>query len=288
MLFLRLCREGGTGDGAGGGGGGGAGDYTPPQIDMATALPPEYRENPAFKGKDFVSLVKEHANLQSLIGQRPAGIPGDNATDEEWNKFAGAVRPKDLAEYVLPETEYSKANKRSPEYEKAVREIMAEAGVPKKFFGKGVEKIEALLLDGKKAADAAKAKADADRVAEFESLLDKTYGQEKAKVTDRAKALMVEVVPPELKDKVTSVLKDISNDTLFALTAVLNGVHAKYIAEDTPPGSGNNSGGDATSLQAEAEKLMKSEEYRDWRKPGHDAAKQKVQELFKQISSMKK
>jgi len=49
--------------------------YTPPTLDMATALPPEYRDKPYFKGKDFVSIVKEFDNAQKLIGARPSGIP---------------------------------------------------------------------------------------------------------------------------------------------------------------------------------------------------------------------
>lgn len=302
LQFRRLCRTEG-GDGGGGDGSpattivkvdaaapaaGAAGAYTPPTIDMATALPPEYRELPAFKGKDFVSLVKEHANLQTLIGQRPAGIPGENATDEDWGKFVGTMKPKDLAEYGFPETEYSKAQKRSPEYETAIREIMAEVGVPKKLFGKGVEKIEAFLMNGKKGADAIKAKADSDRNVEFDALLDTTYGKDKSTVTERAKSIMAEVVAPELKDKVTAVLKDIPNDVLFALTAVLNGVHAKYIAEDGPIGGGAPPAGDPSAMQAEAEAIMKSDAYRDWRNPGHEAAKQKAQSIFQKISAMKK
>ncbi len=285
MPFLRISRFP-EGDGTGGGGAGG--DYVPPTIDMATALPPEYRENPAFKGKDFVSLVKEHANLQTLIGQRPAGIPDDKASDEDRGKFLSALRPKDLKEYQFPETEYSKTNKRSSEFETAVREIMAEAGVPKWQFPKAVAKVEAWLMQGQKATLEAKQKATDAQNTEFEALLDKTYGAEKGKVTDRAKVLMLESVAPELKEKVSAVLGNISNDTLFALTAVLNGIHAKYIAEDAPPGGDNPPGGDTSSLQSEAEKIMKSEEYRDWRKPGHEEAKAKVQELFGRIAGAKK
>lgn len=301
LHFIRLCREEGGADGNGGDGSPAsttvkvdagappAPAYTPPSLDMATALPPEYREKPAFKGKDFVTLVKEHDNLQTLLGQRPAGIPGENATDEEWGKFIGTIRPKDLKEYVFPETEHSKANPRSPEFEQAVREIMAEVGAPKKLFGKGVEKIEAILSQGMKGHVEAKAKADAARNIEFDGLLDKTYGKDKGVVTERAKALMVESVAPELKEQVTKVLKDMPNDTLFAITAVLNGIHAKYIAEDNPPGGGNPpAGGDPSALKAEAEALMRSDAYKDWRNPGHESAKQKVQELFKRISPGKK
>lgn len=294
--FLRLYRDPGTGDGAGGTTtvtvdnttppAGGA--YTPPSIDMNTAVPPEFRDHPAIKGKDFVSVIKEHVNVQKLLGQRPQGIPAETASDEEWGKFIDTLRPKDLNEYQFPETDWAKSNKRSPEYEKAMREILAEMGVSKKFAGKGIAKIEAFLAEGQKANEAQKVAAEKARHDEFEKLLDTSFGTQKQAVLDRTKKLMAESVPAEMQAKVAAVLKDIPNDQLFVLTSVLNGIHAKYIAEDTLPGGGDNAGADAASLQAEAETIMKSNAYRDFRDPGHDAAKQKVQSLFGQIAAMKK
>jgi hypothetical protein len=107
-------------------------------------------------------------------------------------------------------------------------------------------------------------------------------------IIDRTKKLMVDSVDVGLKEKVNEVLKNISNDSLFALTAVLDGVYKKYIAEDRSPDGGSNSGGDAAALQAEAQKIMSSPEYKDFRFASHDAAKQRVQDIFKQIASMQK
>lgn len=297
MRFLRLYRfpEGDGGDGGGTavkvdhGVTPPAGGYTPPTIDMTTALPPEFREDPAFKGKDFVSVIKEHANLQKLLGQRPTtGVPAETASDEEWGKFIDTLRPKDSKEYEFPETDFSKANKRSPEYEAAMRDILSEMGVPKKFAGKGIAKIEAFLSQGQQASEAKKVEADKARTTEFEGLIDKSFGTQKQAVLDRTKKLMTESVPAEMQEKVASVLKDIPNDQLFVLTTVLNGIHSKYIAEDAPPGGNGNANGDPATLQSEAEGIMKSPAYKDFRNPGHDAAKQKVQDLFAQIASIKK
>jgi hypothetical protein len=262
--------------------------YTPPSLDMATALPPEYREKPAFKGKDFVTLVKEHDNLQTLLGQRPAGIPTDKATPEEWDKFLGTIRPKDSSEYQFPETEFSKAQARSPEYEKALREIMSEAGMTKHGFPKAVAKIEGILGEARKQADA---KAEAEKTAretEFEGLLDKSFGTQKQAVLDRTKSLMAEVVNPAHKDTVSKALDGISNEALFAFTQVLEGVRAKYITEDNPPGNGTPAGADLAGMQAEAESLMKSPAYRDFRDASHEATKAKVQSLFQRIAVSRK
>ena len=262
--------------------------YTPPALDMATALPPEFRNEPYFKGKDFVSVIKEHANLQKLIGQRPAGIPGADAPDTEWTKLADTLRPKDLTAYQFPETEFSKSNKRTPELEKAVREIMAEAGVPAKLFPKAAAKVDAFLAESEKTAGTMREQAKTARDKEFDDLLASTYGDKRNEIIDRTKAMMIDSVPAELKDKVTKALGNISNDALFALTAVLNGIHSKYIAEDGRPGAAAASGADAASLQSEAEAIMRSPEYQDFRNPGYDAARTKVQGMFEQIAKARK
>lgn len=262
--------------------------YTPPDIKMAEALPPEFRDKPFFKDKTFVDVIKDHVNLQTLLGQRPAGIPKEDATDEEWGKFVEAIKPKSADEYAFPETDFSKKTPRNPEYEKALKGIMLEAGIPKRQFAKVVAGIESVL--GNVVAEDANKKAELakTRETEFEALLDKTYPKDKQVVIDRTKKLMSDSVDPSLKEKVAAALKDISNENLFVLTAVLDGIHKKYIAEDNPPGGNDNVGGDAASLQAEAEKIMQSAEYKDFRMAGHDAAKTKVQELFQRVAALRK
>ena len=91
--------------------------YTPPDIKMAEAIPPEFRDKPFFKDKTFVDVIKDHVNLQTLLGQRPAGIPADDAPAADWDKFLGAIRPKAIEDYAFPETAFSKAGKRNPGYE---------------------------------------------------------------------------------------------------------------------------------------------------------------------------
>lgn len=260
--------------------------YTPPDIDMTKALPPEYREKPAFKGKGFVDLVKEHDNLQTLLGQRPAGIPKEDASDEEWGKFLGALKPKTADEYVLPDTDFSKATPRSPEYLKAMREIFYGADVNKRQAAKLTAGIEGVLAKAKEFQEKAKIEAAEKQAAEFEGMLDKTFGAQKQEVLDRTKKMMVEMVDPAMKETVGNALKDLPNSAMFALASILDGVHKKYIASDAPPGGdGSNVGGDPATWQAEAEKIMASETYRDWRKSGHDDAKKRVQELFGMVAA---
>jgi hypothetical protein len=262
--------------------------YTPPAINMAEALPPEFRDKPYFKDKDFVGIIKEHANLQTLLGQRPTGIPKEDATDEEWGKFLGAIKPKSADEYALPDTDFSKAKGRSDEYVKSAKEILFNAGVPKRQAASIISGFESFLAKAGEGNEAKAKEAAVARETEFEGLLDKTYGTQKQAVLDRTKKLMSDSVAPEMRERVAAVLKDIPNEHLFALTAVLEGVHKKYIAEDNAPDTSGNAGGDSNSLQAEAESIMRSPAYSDFRNPGHDSAKQRVQELFGRIATMRK
>jgi len=262
--------------------------YTPPDLNLQEAIPPEFRDKPYFKDKTFPDLVKDHVNLQTLLGQRPAGIPAEDAPDAEWGTFLSSLRPKSGDEYELPETEFSKEKGRSDEYVKAVKDVLFDANVNKRQATAILSGFEKFLADGVEGQATQTGEQKAARETEFEGLLDTEYKGEKQNVIERTKKLMTEMVTPELKEKVTAVLKDVSNETLFALTAVLEGVHKKYIAEDTPPGGGDNVGGDAGSLQAEAEGIMKGDTYKNFRAAGHDAAKQKVRDIFKQISEMKK
>ena len=263
-------------------------DYTPPEIDMPTAIPPDLRDKPFFKDKSFVEVMTEHANLQNLMGQRPAGIPGEDASEEEWGKFLGAIKPKSVDEYGFPETEFSKAGKRNEGYEAALRNMANEVGVPKRQFPKFVEMIEQHLGDADKLGVTQTEEQKVARETEFEGLMDKAYPQDKQAVIERTKKMMTESVDPAMKEKVGEVLKDISNETLFALTAVLDGVYKKHIAEDTPPGDGDGASGDVASLMAEMQKIQSSPEYTNFRLPGHDAAKLRVPELAKQIAALQK
>lgn len=287
-FFLRRCLSPDADPPAGDPPAGDPPAYVPPTIDMATALPPELREKPAFKGKDFVSLVKEHDNLQTLLGQRPQGIPKEDASDEEWGKFTSALKPKTPDEYALPETEFSKAKGRSEEYVKNAREILYNADVPKRQAGKIIAGFESMMAKLSEANEAAKVAEEAKRAAEFEALLDKTYTTNKQAVLDRTKKLMVDLVDPSMKAKVGEGLKNLPNDILFALTSIMEGVHTKYLSEDAPPNGGDGNGAaTADSLQAEAEAIMKTEVYQKFQLPGHDAAKAKVQELFARVAAIR-
>jgi len=256
---------------------------------MQAAIPPEFREKAYFKDKSFEEVIKEHVNLQTLLGKRPDGIPKPDASAEEWTAFLTTLRPESAEAYELPETEFSKTHGRDDEYVKNARDILFNANVNPHQAKAIMEGFEKYMGNATATKESAKAEMDKAREVEFETLLDTTYKGDKQNVIDRTKRLMAEAVAPDMKEKVNAALKEVSNETLFALTAVMEGIHKKYIAEDAPPGGGDGSAGeDAASLQEEAEGIMKTPAYNDFRNSGHDSARQRVRDLFDRIAKMKK
>ena len=297
--YFRICLNSDGGDGNGGGdpagaGGGGGGTshsvnnpapageaYKAPELDMATAIPPEYREKPYFKNiKDFTGMVKEFDNLQTLMGKRPAGIPSDNASDAERDKFYSAFRPGKAEEYELPETEFSKKNGRTPDAVKKMQEVFHNAGLSKYQAGKLTEAYESMVADAQASEAAGRQKLEQ----EFQTEFDKTFGDRGPEVQKTVKGLMDKFIPQHMKPYVANM----PNEALLVLTATLNGVYEQYIKEDGTSFEGRRPGGaDVAELQQEARTLMQSEAYKDFRHAQHDATKTKVQELYRQIAGFK-
>jgi len=67
------------------------------------SLDPELRDQPSLANiESFEGLVREHANVQRFIGGDKISKPGDDATEEDWNRHYGAMgRPDQATGYDL-------------------------------------------------------------------------------------------------------------------------------------------------------------------------------------------
>lgn len=260
--------------------------YTPPELDLAQAIPPEYRDKPYFqKLQSFEQMVKEFDGLQGLLGRRPTGVPAENATPEEWDTFFSALRPKDPSEYELPETEYSKAHGRDENYVKAMTSVLHKAGVNKHQAKIIAEGNDQAIMDLRKQAQEKEAADLAARDAEFDTKLKETFRDKLDSALARNKELIQKHVPAELQPH----LANLPNDALLAVTTLLNDIHEKYVKADSfEPNGGPTSGADPAALQAEGRKLMASDAYKDFRHANHDAVVNKVREIYSQIAAAQK
>jgi hypothetical protein len=245
-----------------------------PGASLAFSIPEAYRDKPYLKGVD--SPEKVFAMLdgaQTLIGQRPAGIPAPDASPEEWNKFYDAAgRPKTAAEYTF---DMDPSVKVEDKIVLKSKEIMHKWGL-NPTQAKGVQKDFDLM-----AMEFAKEKGiqiQQENI-DFEKLATKIFGTERETVLARGKELLNAFVPAELKGAVAKL----SNENLIVLAGVLNGIHAKYIKTDIPGHQPAGAGGANTpdALRSEARTLMASKAYNDPMDPEHENVKKKVDELYR-------
>lgn len=125
-LMSRLYREE-AGDGGGDGGNGGGGAVT----DLASILPPEYKDSPALKDyKDIGGLVKSHLNLQSMVGNS-IKVPTDDNPDSWAQVYNKLGRPEKPDGYEFDLGEDLKDAQLNPELTGWAKELFHKHGLTK-------------------------------------------------------------------------------------------------------------------------------------------------------------
>lgn len=249
--------------------------YTSPDLNMAEAIPPQFRDKEYFKDITFERLINDHVNLQSKLGQRPpVGVPDANATPEQVEQFYSTLRPKEASEYEFPETDFSKEKGRDEHFTTGMREVFHKAGISKhqaKILTEGFDAYTAGRL-------AESLKADE----QFDTKITEIYGDKRDEALTRAKNLMKENIPEDMKP----LLDTLPNNALLLLTTTLNKVHDKYIKEDSITPTNQPGSDDPTALQEEARRIMQSEDFKDFRRPGYDKAQKRVTEIYNRIAAL--
>lgn len=252
-----------------------------PQVDFKELIPEQYRDKPYMKEVDSLDkMFADFDNAQQLIGQRQAEIPGKDATEEQITAYLDKIRPESTEAYTFPETEYSKKFGRDENFGNEMKSLFQKAGL----FPWQVN----VLAEGYDAAAfniaQAQANADNDLAADFEKLADGHFGDQKDAKIKIANEIMKIHTPDNLKPFV----EKLSNESLMLTSAILNSVFDKYMSEDDLNIGGKGTSTDGGALQKEAQQLMATPAYKDFRHPDHDATVQKVNELYDQVGKVKK
>ncbi len=255
----------------------------PDKMEFAHIVPPEYKDKSYMKDvTDVTSLFKKLDGAQTLIGQRPAGIPADSASDVEWNKYYDAAgRPKESKDYVFSEVVDKEGKKveRNEEFAGKVKTLFHTAGVSAKQSAILQKGYDALIteMQQKQGEDANKQNLD------FDKLATSTFGKDSEKVLTTAKQL-IDAHKPEGFDEYLTALP---NESLIILAGVLNNIQKKYISEDAINQAGTGGGASTeTELRAEAMRLMALPEYSDKFHPQHADTAAKVTEIYKRIGAL--
>lgn len=252
---------GGSDDGDGDGGGDG----------NEFIIPDEYKDRDYAKGlKSNDDVWKMLDNAQKKIGEKTivAGIPGENATEDEikqFNKLFGV--PEKAEDYKLESDEKLKAM--YGDDDKAVlgqfKELLFKAGAN--------EKQAAILKDGYNEIVGNIYKGLQDKQAEadkqFNELVTKTFGDRQDEVLNNAKKLINDFAPEGFKDQMAKL----SSENLVVMAGVLDRIKEKYIDEDTLDRGANNTGTTKEEVRRDIQKVIGSDAFRNPMHAEHETAK---------------
>lgn len=281
---------GGAG-GAGGAGGneGGEGGNT---FDFE-AFKQEYGKNYADKGfmQELTSpekMFEKIDNMESMIGKKSA-IPGENATDKDWDEYRSRIGLKSANDYTLSDSHLPEdlKNFHNGDFDTKVKEMFYEAGLSQQQAKIISEKYDKLMVDAH--GDllnqvAAKQKEQQISDAEFDKIADETWGNDREDVQNVAKALIQKFTPENLKPQ----LNNMDNKNLIIMASVLKGVSDTYISQDDLSAlKGGTGGKDHQTLRQEAQAELAKLANMSPFDPQYAAQQQKVQDLYSNFSNKK-
>lgn len=250
----------------------------PTAPDFATLVPADFKDKPWVKEtKDISALFKRTDDLLTEMGKRPAAIPQENAKPEEWAAFNKAIGvPEKPEDYKFGEVPAGLES--SPEFQKGMQKMLHEAGISARQF-KLIEPLWnkfALEMATNTAAGAQALDKD------FDKLANTTFGERKDKALAGAKAMIDKFAPESVKPHVGSL----SNENLIILAGVIDGMVQKYVSEDQLPGAGGAAGGAAgeQGKRDEALKIMQTDAFKNAFDPGHAAAVEKVNSIYRSLA----
>lgn len=269
-------------------------------FNFSDIVPEAYREKPYIQEllkneNPAEQLFKQFDGLQTKLGQRPEGVPGKDATDEDWTKFYKSIgMPETPDEYAYELPELGEADKglsdfinsqRNPEFEAKVKELAHEAKLTKEQWAVLAPGFDKLVINEHKEMFQSQLAQQADLHKNFDDLTNDFFGQEADAKLDLGKKMLNNLV----SDKARTYLDTLPNESLVVLADVMNNVYNSYGKEDTFDLSRNGSTvGSADDIRARARELRAKPQYSDELAPGHDALVKEVNELYQQLGRFMK
>lgn len=212
---------------------------TQPTQQSNFSIPQEYQSAGwVEKIKSVDDLWKTTANAQSLLGKRPAGIPTDDAPEEEWNKYFQALgRPESPDKYDLGKLENLPEGLDLAPFESKFKQIAHETGLSPKQAQKAWQKYIGIELESSQKMQQEYAQKQADLDKQFADLSGKLFGDQFDAYSKQAQEFLSVALPDELKP-VLGELQD-NPKALAAMIQVaryaneqMSAVKQKYGAED--------------------------------------------------------
>lgn len=240
-----------------------------PSSESQFAVPDAYKDRGwAEKIKTPDDLWKTLDNTQSLLGKRPAGIPTNDAPDEEWQKFYQAARPEKADDYSLGDIEGMPEGVDLAPYKAQAQNLMYEVGLTKKQADTMWKQYVGAEMGAVKTASDALDK-------KYDETLNSLFGDKRADAEKTAQEAIKQYLPEDMRGSIGAlaghpeamgaVIK-LANE----MNAALQSVKKEYGAEGGLPGSGAQAAGESINdTVSRLAKLRLSPEAQDFTKPGH-------------------
>lgn len=267
----------------------------PQTPDFKALVPEEYQDKPYIQDllkneNPQKAFFKQFDNLQKKLGERPDGVPGENATEEEWGAFWSSLgKPSDVEgyDYELPEVseddkpvlDFIQKN-RSPEFEKELKELAFKNNMPKKMWEAMSKGFDELSIKHNKdlLRNAAQAEAFSDK--SFDDYANEKLGADKEKILAIGNKMLKEHTSPELMQELSAVAE---NKALVLFASALNSIYQKYGAEDTFGASAQSAGATRQSISEEGRKILAHPAMQDPFHPQHEEMQRKAKEHYAQL-----
>lgn len=222
--------------------------------------------------KTVPDFLKMFDDQKAALSRRPAGIPQDNAPQDEKDAFhlsmGVPVDPKEY-DFAIEGREFTEAD---TAFHDALRPLFKKANItPEQLavLGPGFEEVTKTLVGQKGEADQ---KQDVD----FDTRATEVFGDRKEEVMKQGKALIALA-----DERVRGDVDNMSNDELIRLASILDGVRQKYISEDALPTNPTQTTMTNQEKIIEGTKLMATDAYRnEFPALEHNAMVERVNRLF--------
>ena len=250
-----------------------ASDQQPPSETFA--VPDAYKDRGwVEKIKSPDDLWKMTDNAQSLLGKRPAGIPANDAPQEEWDKFYQAARPESPDKYAFSDIEGLPEGVDLTSYKSEAQKAMHKAGLTQRQADALWKEYVGLEMGAVKTSQEGLDKR-------FDEVAAKVLGDKLGPAQTIAQEAIKTYVSEELRTSFAN-----NPDGMVAMIELANGYEGKiaekdaeierikteYGAEGKLPSGEQASSTDIAETVAKLSKLRLSPEAQDFTKPGHKKA----------------
>ncbi len=241
-------------------------------VEFATMVPAEYKDKPYMKDITSVdNLFKQFDNAQTMIGQKPSGIPQDTDSQEKFDAFYKSLgRPDKAEEYDLGT---------APEGMTRNEEVFNQTKALLHTVGLSAKQAKSLQEGYEKLVHAQTVKVSQAQDTEFDAISKTHFGDRMDAALENSSKLMKELAPKEFATHIAGL----DNKTLLVVSSVLDAVQRKYISSDSVPTTKDAERSSVINLRAEGMKLMGSKAWKDAWDPEHKATRARVKEIYSSL-----